>query len=276
MNLKRIYEGAAEDIADYKAKGKIFNDYFDKTEQSYENLMTAYPTQGAKEFEILGETYTIDVNMTGSYGTQKKFNIIISKDDGTPVVKLEDFDTKNDTRYVVNAFIIYFLTGEKYSRGVRHYEISEDLGEVMQNILKKGTAAGSEIIGKVFSAISLAFPELDKFISDSFETNNKNYDRQQGIGRAYQKRVYTGKLGKKEQDYDDAYKKAKQSIYDEAPAIEAGSTVTYKGNSGKQSAEVISIDDKAGKAKIKTERGATINVPLDKLEKIGVDYSALD
>lgn len=69
--------------------------------------------------------------------------------------------------------------------------------------------------------------------------------------------------------------KAQKSIYDETPDFEEEGYAIWNSKNGPRKVTVVSIDEPNNRAKINTDKGATLYVPLDSLDK-DADYSALD
>lgn len=65
--------------------------------------------------------------------------------------------------------------------------------------------------------------------------------------------------------------KARQSLHDETPDFGEGEFAIWHSKNGNRKVTVVSIDEPNQRAKINTDKGATMYVPLDTLDKV-VDY----
>ena len=79
------------------------------------------------------------------------------------------------------------------------------------------------------------------------------------------------KLSDKKKKKTDAEEKARQSLYNETPDYEEGGYAVWNSKNGKRKVTVVSVDEPNQRAKINTDKGATMYVPLDTLDKY-VDY----
>lgn len=223
-----------------------------------------------KEFDIdlRGKSYKLIARVTSEYNGGS-FAIDVLDADGNKMITLDDFG-EGGFLYLANALILAIISGKEVYQKYRYWEISNELAKVIE----KGGKDIFKMAAGLYVDIAAQYDKLESIVDGAIKGHKNSLTRRDNFSQAYDKRI-ANKVYPKRGEWLKAYSKARDSIYDEAPAIEAGSTVVYHGKSGDSIAEVISINEEAGTAKIKTERGANINVPLDSIVKSNVDYSAL-
>ena len=166
----------------------------------------------------------------------------------------------NDNIHVVSE------DGRLLAEAYPYQEDSEKIQKIARAILKD--ALGTE----EFEKIATLYKQILRVVSNQ-KLKYDDYYSDDGI----HSKLSQAATNRNEKNYDDylarrdAKNKARQSLYDEAPDIEEGGYATWHSKNGNKKVTVLSIDEPNQRAKINTDKGATMYVPLSTLSKYA-DY----
>lgn len=223
---------------------KIYNESFDDDYADYQNKSLEY--EKSLKRALSGEAILDNVDkrkMTFEFYGKKYY---LRKD--------------NDNIHVVSE------DGRLLAEVYPYQEDSEKIQKIARAILKD--ALGTE----EFEKITKLYKEIIRVVSNQ----KLKYDDYYSDGGIHSKlsQAATNRNDKNYDDYlarRDAKNKARQSLYDEAPDIEEGGYATWHSKNGDRKVTVLSIDELNQRAKINTDKGATMYVPLSTLSKYA-DY----
>lgn len=231
-------------VLDDKIFRKIYNESFDDDYADYQNKSLEY--EKSLKRALSGEAILDNVDkrkMTFEFYGKKYY---LRKD--------------NDNIHVVSE------DGRLLAEVYPYQEDSEKIQKIARAILKD--ALGTE----EFEKITKLYKEIIRVVSNQ----KLKYDDYYSDGGIHSKlsQAATNRNDKNYDDYlarRDAKNKARQSLYDEAPDIEEGGYATWHSKNGDRKVTVLSIDEPNQRAKINTDKGATMYVPLSTLSKYA-DY----
>ena len=223
---------------------KIYNESFDDDYADYQNKSLEY--EKSLKRALSGEAILNNVDkrkMTFEFYGKKYY---LRKDNDIIQVVSED--------------------GQLLAEAYPYQEDSEKIQKIARAILKD--ALGTE----EFEKIAKLYKEIIRVVSNQ----KLKYDDYYSDGGVHSKlsQAATNRNDKNYDDYlarRDAKNKARQSLYDEAPDIEEGEYATWHSKNGDRKVTVLSIDEPNQRAKINTDKGATMYVPLSTLSKYA-DY----
>lgn len=166
----------------------------------------------------------------------------------------------NDNLHVISE------DGRLLAEAYPYQEDTEKIQKIARAILKD--ALGTEEFEKIdklykelFSVVSNQKSKYDNYYSDEGEHN----------------KLYQAAVNRHNKNYEDyeakksAEAKARDSLYDEAPDLAEEGYATWHSKNGDRKVTIVSIDEPNQRAKINTDKGATLYVPLDTLSKYA-DY----
>lgn len=167
----------------------------------------------------------------------------------------------NDNIHVVSE------DGRLLAEAYPYQEDSEKIQKIALAILKD--ALGTE----EFEKIAKLYKEIIRVV----DNQKSKYDDYYSDGGVHSKlsQAVTNRYDKNYDDYlarRDAKNKARQSFYDDAPDLEEGGYAIWYSKNGGKKVTVLSIDEPNQRAKISTDKGSTMYVPLSNLNKY-VDYN---
>ena len=231
-------------VLDDKIFRKIYNESFDDDYADYQNKNSEY--EKSLKRALSGEAILDNVDkrkMTFEFYGKKYY---LRKDNDIIQVVSED--------------------GQLLAEAYPYQEDSEKIQKIARAILKD--ALGTE----EFEKIAKLYKEIIRVVSNQ----KLKYDDYYSDGGVHSKlsQAATNRNDKNYDDYlarRDAKNKARQSLYDEAPDIEEGGYATWHSKNGDRKVTVLSIDEPNQRAKINTDKGATMYVPLSTLSKYA-DY----
>lgn len=123
-----------------------------------------------------------------------------------------------------------------------------------------------------FEKIAKLYKEIISVVSNQ-KSKYDDYYSDEGL----HSKLHQAVINRYNKNYDDylakrdARNKARQSLYDETPDFEEGGYATWHSKDGNRKVTVLSIDEPNQRAKINTDKGATMYVPLSTLSKYA-DY----
>ena len=231
-------------VLDDKIFRKIYNESFDDDYADYQNKNSEY--EKSLKRALSGEAILDNVDkrkMTFEFYGKKYY---LRKDNDIIQVVSED--------------------GQLLAEAYPYQEDSEKIQKIARAILKD--ALGTE----EFEKIAKLYKEIIRVVSNQ----KLKYDDYYSDGGVHNKlsQAATNRNDKNYDDYlarRDAKNKARQSLYDEAPDIEEGGYATWHSKNGDRKVTVLSIDEPNQRARINTDKGATMYVPLSTLSKYA-DY----
>lgn len=148
-------------------------------------------------------------------------------------------------------------------------QIRSEIQEALDNSNSDDFDTVTNAFQKTLSAAQSFHLTRDEVETALFEIFDKYED-----DNAYKNRVDSA-IDNRNAKVAAARNKAKNSIYDETPDFEEDGYAIWNSKNGPRKVTVISIDEPNNRAKINTDKGATLYVPLDALDK-DADYSALN
>lgn len=237
-----LNESFDDDYADYQAKS-LDHEKSRKRASSGEDTLSKIDKR-KMTFDFYGKKYYL----------KRDYNWIdVKSADGQQIVSVKnDYDANKQIQKIAQA-IYEDVFGEKIGNmALWECFTTEDFDH-----LEKTAKLYKELLGVVSSQKS----KYDSYYSDEGEHSKLN----QASMNRYSKLSDTWKAK------TDAEEKAKQSLYDETPDYEEGGYAVWNSKNGKRKVTVVSVDEPNQRAKINTDKGATMYVPLDTLDKY-VDY----
>ena len=223
---------------------KIYNESFDDDYADYQNKSSEY--EKSYKRALSGEVTLQNVDkrkMTFEFYGKKYY---LRKDNDNIQVVSED--------------------GQLLAEAYPYQEDSEKIQKIARAILKD--ALGTE----EFEKIATLYKQILRVVSNQ-KLKYDDYYSDDGI----HSKLSQAATNRNEKNYDDylarrdAKNKARQSLYDEAPDLEEGGYATWHSKNGNKKVTVLSIDEPNQRAKINTDKGATMYVPLSTLSKYA-DY----
>ena len=223
---------------------KIYNESFDDDYADYQNKSSEY--EKSRKRALSGEATLQNVDkrkMTFEFYGKKYY---LRKDNDNIQVVSED--------------------GQLLAEAYPYQEDSEKIQKIARAILKD--ALGTE----EFEKIATLYKQIIRVVSNQ-KLKYDDYYSDDGI----HSKLSQAAMNRNEKNYDDylarrdAKNKARQSLYDEAPDLEEGAYATWHSKNGNKKVTVLSIDEPNQRAKINTDKGATMYVPLSTLSKYA-DY----
>lgn len=231
-------------VLDDKIFRKIYNESFDDDYADYQNKNSQY--EKSRKRALSGEATLDNVDkrkMTFAFYGKKYY---LRKDNDIIQVISED--------------------GQLLAEAYPYQEDSEKIQKIARAILKD--AFGTE----EFEKIAKLYREILSVVSNQ----KSKYDDYYSDGGTHSK-LHQAAMNRYNKNYDDylakrdARNKARQSLYDETPDFEEGGYATWHSKDGNKKVTVLSIDEPNQRAKINTDKGATMYVPLSTLSKYA-DY----
>ena len=223
---------------------KIYNESFDDDYADYQNKNSQY--EKSRKRALSGEVTLQNVDkrkMTFEFYGKKYY---LRKDNDNIQVVSED--------------------GQLLAEAYPYQEDSEKIQKITRAILKD--ALGTE----EFEKIATLYKQILRVVSNQ----KLKYDDYYSDGGVHDK-LHQAATNRNEKNYDDylakrdAENKARQSLYDETPDFEEEGYATWHSKNGDRKVTVLSIDEPNQRAKINTDKGATMYVPLSTLSKYA-DY----
>lgn len=224
---------------------KIYNESFDDDYADYQNKNSEY--KKSLKRALNGDVTLANIDkrkMTFEFYGKKYY---LRKD--------------NDNLHVISE------DGRLLAEAYPYQEDTEKIQKIARAILKD--ALGTEEFEKIdklykelFSVVSNQKSKYDNYYSDEGEHN----------------KLYQAAVSRHNKNYEDweakksAEAKARDSLYDEAPDLAKEGYATWHSKNGDRKVTIVSIDEPNQRAKINTDKGATLYVPLDTLSKYA-DYS---
>lgn len=231
-------------VLDDKIFRKIYNESFDDDYADYQNKNSQY--EKSRKRALSGEATLDNVDkrkMTFEFYGKKYY---LRKDNNNIYVASED--------------------GKHLAEAYPYQEDSEKIQKIARVILKDalGTEEFEKIAKLYKEIISVVSNQKSKY--DDYYSDGGVHDKlHQAASNRYEKN-YKDYLAKR-----DAENKARQSLYDETPDLEEEGYATWHSKNGDRKVTVLSIDEPNQRAKINTDKGATMYVPLSTLSKYA-DY----
>lgn len=231
-------------VLDDKIFRKIYNESFDDDYADYQNKNSQY--EKSRKRALSGEATLDNVDkrkMTFEFYGKKYY---LRKDNDIIQAISED--------------------GQLLAEAYPYQEDSEKIQKIARAILKD--AFGTE----EFEKIAKLYREILSVVSNQ----KSKYDDYYSDGGTHSK-LHQAAMNRYNKNYDDylakrdARNKARQSLYDETPDFEEGGYATWHSKDGNKKVTVLSIDEPNQRAKINTDKGATMYVPLSTLSKYA-DY----
>lgn len=223
---------------------KIYNESFDDDYADYQNKNSAYEKSRKRGLSGEATLNTVDKRkMTFEFYGKKYY---LRKDNDIIQVVSED--------------------GQLLAEAYPYQEDSEKIQKIARAILKD--ALGTE----EFEKISKLYKEIISVVSNQ-KSKYDDYYSDEGL----HSKLSQAAMNRYNKNYDDylakrdARNKARQSLYDETPDFEEGGYATWHSKNGDRKVTVLSIDEPNQRAKINTDKGATMYVPLSTLSKYA-DY----
>ena len=238
---------------------RILNESFDDDYADYQSKSLAHET--ARKRALSGETALSNIDkhkMTFDFYGKKYYLkrdyswIDVISADGQQLAAVKNEDADKQIQKIAQA-IYEDAFGEKIENmALWDCFTAEDFDH-----LEKTAKLYKELLGVVSNQKS----KYDDYYSDEGEHSKLN---QTSMNR-YSKLSDTWKAK------TDAEEKAKKSLYDETPDFAEGEYASWHSKNGNRKVTVVSVDEPNQRAKINTDKGATMYVPLDTLDKY-VDY----
>ena len=239
---------------------KIYNESFDDDYADYQNKNSEY--EKSRKRALSGEA-TLD-------------NVDKRK------MTFEFYGKKYYLRKDVNNIYVATEDGKHLAEAYPYQEDSEKIQKIARAILKDafGEEIGNVALWDCYTTEDFDHLEkiakLYKEILSVVSNQKSKYDDYYSDGGVHNKlhQAAMNRYDKNHSDYlarRDAENKARQSLYDETPDFEEEGYATWHSKNGDRKVTVLSIDEPNQRAKINTDKGATMYVPLSTLSKYA-DY----
>lgn len=247
--FSRLVEDAASDVADYKSLSK-------RTAKQNRYLASRLNDESSdaseQTIDLGGDTLTLSFSFKAA---GKKFDVSIHLDGQEPRRVATDVDSSSASQAASR--IVSYAT---------YHIVLRALGNDNENTAKdlpymdlfKAYSMIQNANEYLSSLSEEAFSSLNELVESALTKALKGSTRRVNVVRAMQNRDY--KLA-------GMKNKAKQSLYDEAPDFNEGEYAYWDSKNGPRRVTVVSIDEPNQRAKINTDKGATMYVPLSKLSK---------
>lgn len=247
--FSRLMEDAASDVADYKNLSR-------RTIKQDKYLASRLNAESSNAFEqkidLGGDTLTLNFNFKAA---GEKFDVSIHLNSQEPRRIATDVDSSSISQAV-----------RRITEYATYYIVLKALGNDNENTAKdlpymdlfKAYSMISNANEYLSSLSEDAFSNLNGLVEDALTKALKGSTRRVNVVKAVRNRSY--KLA-------NMKNKAKQSLYDEAPDFNEGEYAYWDSKNGPRRVTVVSIDEPNQRAKINTDKGATMYVPLSKLSK---------
>lgn len=247
--FSRLVEDAASDVADYK-------NLSNRTAKQNKYLASRLNDESSNAFEqaidLGGDTLTLSFNFKAA---GEKFDVSFHLNGQEPRRIATDVDSSGISQAV-----------RRIVGNATYYIVLRALGNDEENTAKdlpyvslfKAYSMIQNANEYLSSLSEEAFSSLNELVESALTKALKGSTRRVNVVKAIRNRDYR-LAGMKN--------KAKQSLYDEAPDFEEGGYAYWDSKNGPRRVTVVSIDEPNQRAKINTDKGATMYVPLSKLSK---------
>lgn len=247
--FSRLMEDAASDVANYKNLRR-------RTIKQNRYIASKLEDESANAFEqsinLGGDTLTVSFNFKAA---GEKFDVSIHLNGQEPrriATNVGSSSIKQAARQIV----------ERATYDIVLRALGNDNENTAKDLPYMDLFRAYSMISNANEYLSSlnedAFSNLDRLVEDALTKALKGSTRRTNVVKAFQNRDYrlTGMKSK-----------AKQSLYDEAPDFNDGEYAYWDSKNGPRRVTVVSIDEPNQRAKINTDKGATMYVPLSKLSK---------